>query len=161
VTKHSKKISATEARQKIYRYCAYQERCHQEVRNKLYEYGLRTGDVDDIIAHLITEGFLNEERFAIAFAGGKFRMKQWGRLKIIRELEARGLTANCIRAGLKTIDPQQYEETLEKLLEKKNAQLGEKAPAIRDNALAEYALQKGYESELVWKKIKEFRNVNK
>nr|HPH46566.1 RecX family transcriptional regulator [Chryseolinea sp.] len=85
-----------EAKQKIFRYCAYQERCHSEVRNRLYTYGLYRNDIDNIIIHLISEGFLNEERFAKAYAGGKFRMKQWGKLKIQIELELRGLTKNSI-----------------------------------------------------------------
>src|SRR5687768_10604150 len=98
-----KKLTKQEAETKIQRYCAYQERCHQEVRGKLYEYSLFKDEVEDILTNLITEGFLNEERFAKAYAGGKFRMKKWGRLKIIHELEIKGLSKNCIHAGLKEI----------------------------------------------------------
>ncbi len=90
----------SQALSKIYRYCAYQERSHQEVKNKLFEYGLRTGEVDETMAYLITEGFLNEERYAKAFAGGKFRMMKWGRLKIRHELEFAGVSARNIMREL-------------------------------------------------------------
>src|SRR5882672_10627124 len=86
-----KSISPAEALSKIYRYCAYQERSHREVKNKLFEYGLRSSEVDEILSQLITEGFLNEERYAKAFVGGKFRMMKWGRVKIQRALEMEGL----------------------------------------------------------------------
>lgn len=152
--KAEKKLTPAEAKQKIYRYCAYQERCHQEVRNKLYEFGLSSRDVDEILSHLITENFLNEERFAKAFAGGKFRMKHWGRIKIIRELEMRGLTANCIKAGLKEIDEQAYADTLLALLQKKSLQITEENSFIKKDKLATYAIQKGYEPELVWATVK-------
>ncbi len=143
-----------EAKQKIFRYCAYQERCHSEVRNKLYEYGLYRPDIDNIISFLITEGFLNEERFAKAYAGGKFRMKQWGRLKIQLELEFRGLTKNCIKIGLKEIDEADYTKTIGELIHKKQAQLDEENVFVLRDKIAQYVIQKGYEPELVWSTLK-------
>src|SRR5690606_30511596 len=118
----SKRISPEEARKKILRYCAYQERAHQEVKDKLYSFGLYTSEVNELISYLITEGFLNEERYAKTFAGGKFRMKKWGRLKIIRELEAKGLTANCIKLGMREIDEASYLQKLNKMETKKAEQ---------------------------------------
>ncbi len=150
-----KAITPDEARQKILRYCAYQERSHQEVKNKLYEFGLYSSDVNEIISFLITEGFLNEERFARAFAGGKFRMKSWGRIKIVRELEAKGLTQNCIKLGLKEIDEQDYKASLIRLLQKKNEQLKENNLFVRRDKIATHAIQKGFEPELVWSSVKE------
>lgn len=150
-----KKLTPSEARQKIYRYCAYQERSHREVREKLYGYGLFRDEVDEILSHLITEGFLNEERFAKAFAGGKFRMQKWGRIKITHELEARGLTPNCIKAGLKEIDEQAYLATLRELLDRKSDQSSEDNTFVKRDKLARYAIQKGFEPELVWSMIKE------
>src|SRR5688500_923655 len=97
-------LTAQQAKERIQQYCAYQERSHLEVRNKLYSFGLYRGDVDEILAGLITDGFLNEERFAKAFAGGKFRMKKWGRIKITHALESKGVSSNCIRIGLREID---------------------------------------------------------
>jgi regulatory protein len=149
-----KKYSSQEAREKIQRYCAYQERSHQEVRDKLFAYGIFENEVDEIMVHLITSGFLNEERFAKAYAGGKFRMKKWGRIKIIHALEGKGLNANCIRAGLAEIDETDYTRTLQEILEKKNRQLiDENIYSYRDK-LANVAIQKGYESELVWKMVR-------
>jgi regulatory protein len=150
-----KRHSPVEARQKIYRYCAYQERSHQEVRDKLYGYGLFKDEVEEILSQLITEGFLNEERFAKAFAGGKFRMQKWGRIKIVHELEARGLTPNCINAGLKEIDEQSYLATLRELLNRKSGQTSEENAFVKRDKMARYAIQKGFEPELVWSIIKD------
>jgi len=150
-----KKYSPSEAKQKIYRYCAYQERSHLEVRNKLYEYGLYKSDVEDILSQMITDGFLNEERFAKAFAGGKFRVKHWGKVKIVHELEAKGLTKNCIALGLKEIDKDDYLKTLKALLEKKSTQVSESNVFAKRDKLAKYAIQKGFESDLVWTFLKE------
>lgn len=150
----SQHMGLEEAKQKIFRYCAYQERCHSEVRNKLYEYGLFRPDIDNIISGLITEGFLNEERFAKAFAGGKFRMKQWGKLKIQIELEFRGLTKNCIKIGLKEIDDADYLKTIEELIIKKKSLIEEENTFILRDKIAQYVIQKGYEPELVWSSIK-------
>lgn len=144
-----------EARQRIYAYCAYQERTHQEVRRKLFEFGLRTDEVDELLSQLITEGYLNEERFAKAFAGGKFRVKKWGRLKIINELEARGLTKNCIRSGMSEIDEADYSSTLTSLLSKKAELITDNDSLNKKERLAKFAIQKGYEPELVWKHVKQ------
>jgi regulatory protein len=149
-----KNYSPQEAREKIKRYCAYQERAHQEVRIKLYEYGLYKSDVEEILVDLITEGFLNEERFAKAFAGGKFRMKKWGRLKITHALESKGLTPNCIRAGLTEIDQEDYEQTLKDLLIKKTNEVDADNIYTKRDKLSKAAILKGYEPELVWKILK-------
>src|SRR5690349_11816012 len=98
-----KKYTALQAAEKIRHYCAYQERSHQETRKKLYGYGLYSTDVEALISQLITDGFLNEERYAKAFAGGKFRIKKWGKLKIIHDLEMKGVNKNCLRIALKEI----------------------------------------------------------
>jgi regulatory protein len=150
-----KKFSLPEALGKIQRYCAYQERCHQEVKNKLFEFGLYSDQVNEVISELITSGFLNEERFARAFVGGKFRMKKWGRIKIVNELESKGVSANCIRLGLKEIDEDDYQKTLSEILLKKSEELAEENLFAKRNKISKYAIQKGYEPELVWKTIKQ------
>jgi regulatory protein len=150
-----KSYTAQEALAKIQKYCAYQERCHSEVRTKLFEYGLRSSDVDEIITKLILSGFLNEERYARAFAGGKFRMKKWGRLKIIHALEANGVSRNCVQSGLKEIDAGDYEKTLRAILERKNEDVEESNIYSRRDKLSKFAIQKGYEPELVWKILRE------
>ncbi len=148
-------ISPEEAKKKILRFCAYQERCHQEVKQKLYELGLYASEADELMVYLITEGFLNEERFARVFAGGKFRMKQWGRMKITRELEARNLSPRCIRLGLQEIDEDDYRKTLNGLIERKYSQVSADNDFVRRDKLARYAIQKGYEPDLVWQTIRE------
>ena len=148
-------MSTNEALAKIQKYCAYQERCHSEVRKKLLEYELKSYDVDEIIAQLILSGFLNEERYAKAFAGGKFRMKKWGRLKITHALEAKGVSKNCIRIGLAEIDPDDYQKTLREILEKKSSEADESNMYSRRDKLSKFAIQKGYEPELVWKILRE------
>jgi regulatory protein len=150
-----KKLSLEEARKKALHYCAYQERSHQEVKSKLYAMGLYSSEVDELLAYLITEGFLNEERFAKAFAGGKFRMKKWGRLRILQALESKGLTKNCIRIGLQEIDQEDYEKTLVDLLASKKESVDEPNTFQLRDKLSKYAIQKGFEPDLVWKKLKE------
>ena len=103
----------------ILHYCRYQERCHQEVRNKLYELGCTTHEVEQQLTRLIEANALNEERFARAFAGGKFRMKQWGREKIKQQLKLRKISDYCIRKAMTEIDENEYEKTLRKLAYKK------------------------------------------
>ncbi|MEQ9591722.1 MAG: regulatory protein RecX [Cyclobacteriaceae bacterium] len=150
-----RKHTPEQALAKIQNFCAYQERSHKEVRNKLFEYGLWSNQVDDIISQLITDGFLNEERFAKAFAGGKFRMKKWGRLKIIRELEQRGLTPRCIQTGLNEIDQGDYQVALKQILTKKKEQLADMNDFEMRNKLARYAIGKGFEPDLVWQLVKD------
>ena len=150
-----KKITPEEAKVKIMHYCAYQERSHKQVKNKLYDWGLYSSDVNELISYLITEGYVSEERFAKSFVGGKFRMKKWGRLKIIRELESHQLTSNCIRIGLKEIDETDYDKTLKEIIFKKSGQISESNSFIKKNRIARYAIQKGFEPDLVWAVIKE------
>ncbi len=121
----------------------------------MFEYGLYSSEVDDLISKLIVEGFLNEERFAKAFAGGKFRIKKWGRLKIQQELEMQGLTKRCVAIGLKEIDASDYRKTLKSLIQKKSAQTSEQNPFKRKNLIARYVISKGYEPEMVWEMLKE------
>lgn len=153
--KGHKKLTPSEVRKKIYHYCAYQERSHQEVKSKLFDLGLYAQEVDELISHLITEGYLNEERFARAFTGGKFRIKNWGRIRIVQALEAKGLTKNCISAGLTEITDGDYNETIKTLIEKKSDQLTESNLFVKRDKVAKYVIQKGFEPELVWNFLKE------
>jgi len=98
-------------------YCAYQERCQQELRDKLYSWGLHEIQVENVIADLIASNFINEERFAKAYAGGKFRIKKWGRVKISIELKRRKISAYCIKKGLAEIEEEEYIKTLQKVAE--------------------------------------------
>lgn len=150
-----RRYSAEEAFNKICRYCAYQERSHKEVRTKLFSYGLFSSQVEELITRLITDGFLNEERFAKAFAGGKFRMQKWGRHKIVRALEAHGVSSRCIQRGLKELEGPAYTKTLRSLLSKKlSAQEEPNIFKARQKA-ATFAIGKGYEPELVWELLRD------
>ncbi|MFK7808080.1 MAG: regulatory protein RecX [Saprospiraceae bacterium] len=153
--KEKKHLTKDEALSKLQRYCAYQDRCHQEVRNKLIELGVYGLDLENVITELISENFLNEERFARSYAGGKFRVKRWGRVRIKLELRKRRISAYCIKKGLSEIGDQDYRTTLELLLEKKNNLLTERNTFKKNGLLAKYAINKGFESFLVWEIIKE------
>src|ERR1051325_10743813 len=103
----------------IYRYCNYQERCHQEVKNRLYELGATTTEVNELLAELVETGLLNEERYARAFARGRFRLKHWGRIKIVQQLKLLRVSDYCIRQALTEIDPDDYYQTLLRLAGRK------------------------------------------
>ncbi len=151
----NKTYTRSEALLKAASFCAYQERTQQEVRDKLYDYGLFSDEVEEIISYLITENYINEERYAKAYAGGKFRLKKWGRLKIRQGLKASGLSEYCIKQGMAEVDPEQYEQHLTDLLDKKNASLKEPDVLKRTQKLVAFALSKGYENDIVWEKVKE------
>ncbi len=150
-----KRLTPAEAYSRICRYCAYQERSQKEVRTKLFSYGLFASDVDELIAKLIGDGFLNEERFAKAFAGGKFRMQKWGRNKIVHALEAHGLTRRCIARGLEEIDRAAYTSTLKALLTRKLKEHMESSRLKAGYRAGTFAIAKGYEPDLVWPLVRE------
>lgn len=137
------------ALEKAGHYCAYQERSQQEVRNKLYEWGLWPAAVENIIVKLIGEGFLNEERFAKAYVTGKFRQKGWGKIKIKQGLKLKRVPDVLIRKALNTIDADAYETTLRNIIEKKAVLLKEKDSYKRRYKLQQYALSRGFETDLI------------
>lgn len=144
-----KQLTPEQALQKLKHYCAYQERSHSEVRDKLFNLGVWKKDHDAIIATLIEENYLNEERFAIAFAGGKFRMKQWGRVRIKYELKQRQVSDYSIRKALRQIEEPVYLQTLQQLATSKYALLKGDQYLVRKKKTSDYLIQKGYEPELV------------
>lgn len=150
-----KYLSKADALTKLQRYCAYQERCHREVRSKLLELGIYGDDLEEIIVNLIEENFLNEERYARSFARGKFRMKQWGRNRIRKELKIREISDYCIRKAMEEIDEVQYLDTLHSILEKKAAHFTDEDDFVKKSKLAQHALSRGFEAELVWEILKE------
>lgn len=135
-------------------YCAYQERCHEEVREKLAEWGAYGDDAGYILQQLIEQGYLNEERFAQAFAGGKFRTKKWGRIRITLELKARKVSDYCIRSAMKEIDEGDYTKALRELAEEKYAAVKDRNPLVKKNKTAAFLIGKGYEPELVWDQLR-------
>jgi regulatory protein len=135
--------------EKLRQFCAYQERCHQETKYKCLELGLRGNEVDEAMAELIADNFLNEERFAKAFAGGRFRIKQWGRKKIMMELKQRQVSAYCIKKGMQEIDEADYAAVLLKAAEKKYQSLRGETAMKRKYKTTQYLLQRGFEPELI------------
>ena len=146
---YKKQITKEQALQKLKHYCAYQERCHSEVKEKLYNLGAWKKDHDEIIATLIEENYLNEERFALAFAGGKFRVKQWGRVKIKYELKQKQVSEYCIKKSLKQIDEEEYIKVLNKLAKDKYTSLKSEQYLIRKKKTMDYLIAKGFEMDLI------------
>lgn len=131
-------------------FCAYQERTQREVRERLAKWDVKDEDAEEVIAELIVQNYLNEERFARTFAGGKFRVKQWGKLKIKFELKMRGLSEYNIRAGLSEIDLEDYYTTIKELIKKKSFELRNDNPLARKQKIARFLVGKGFESNLIW-----------
>lgn len=150
-----KTFTVEEAQRALENYCAYQERCHKEVRDKLVTMRMIPEAVDHIITHLIQENYLNEERFAKAFARGKFRIKKWGRNRIVRELKFRDISKFNIDTALKEISPEAYQETLHELAVKKADGIKEGNLWKKKKKLADYLLYRGWESHLVYEKVSE------
>lgn len=142
------------AKMKAAHYCAYQERTQQQVRDKLYSLGLYQDEVEEILTDLIVDNFINEERFALSFAQGKFRIKRWGKIKIKYHLEQLGLSDYCIARSLESIDAVEYKEALAELLAKKFKTASGKDSFSLNHKVAGFLIRKGYEPELVWQKIK-------
>ncbi len=155
VQRTKKKYTPKEARELIGRFCAYRERCQSEVQQRLYDYGLHTSDVDEIMSELILQGYLNEERFARAFVRGKFLYNNWGRNKIIRQLKVKKVSEPCIRLGLEEIDDKQYDQKLLDLLEAHDKKLKESNAYVRKRKIADHLIRKGYESAMVWDLIRD------
>ncbi len=139
-----------DALRKAASFCAYQERTQQEVRDRLNEWDIYGDDAEEVIAELISQNYLNEERFAKSFAGGKFRVKHWGKRKIRQHLQQRGIAGYNLEQAMKEIAPDDYRETLAELLDKKRLLIRDDNPLVVKQKLVRYALSKGYESELIW-----------
>ena len=154
-----KQLTKEQAFQKAKHYCGYQERSHTEVKEKLYSFGLYKQQVEELLSQLIEENYLNEERFAIQFAGGRFRMKQWGRVKIKYELKQKRVSEYCIKKALKEIDEEDYLRTLQTLATKKWATIkGEGVNQyVKLSKTTDYLLQKGYEPDLIKQAIASIR----
>lgn len=148
-----KPLSVAEATKKIEHYCAYQERNAFQVKKKLKTFLLSEAEIEKILVGLIESGFLNEERFAKVFTGGKFRMKRWGRIKIEHRLKSEGLDPAIVTKASKEINQQEYESTLEELVRKKIQILKGKEKTDVKQKVMRYALSKGYEADLIWKVV--------
>ncbi len=148
-------LTKEQAHQKAKQYCAYQERSHYEVEQKLWELVIRKADQGEIISALIEENYLNEERFAIQFAGGKFRMNEWGKKKIMYALKEKRVSDFNIKKALQSIDEDAYIKTLKELVQKKYELLSAEQHLVRKRKTIDYMLQKGFEFDLVNGVLKE------
>jgi regulatory protein len=144
-----------EALQKLEHFCAYQERCHDEVVDKLYSLKMTRDEIDSIVVQLIEGNFLNETRFACSFARGKHRIKHWGKIRITNELKARNISSTNITLALKEISNEEYFETFENLAERCWNNILETNLLKKRKKFCDYMLRRGYESNLVYEKVKE------
>src|SRR3982751_1676756 len=152
-----KYLTKEQALQKLKQYCAYQERSHAEVKQKLWDLGVKRAEHDEIISSLIEEDYLNEERFAKAFVGGKFRMKDWGRKKIYYALKEKKVSEYNIKSAMKEIDEEAYKKTLYELAAKKYELLKSEQYLVRKKKTIDYLLQKGFEQDLIFAVVEGLR----
>ena len=148
-------FTVDEIKRRLEHYCVYQDRCHKEVESKLKEYSVIPEVRELILLSLMKDNFLNEERFAKSFARGKFRIKKWGKQRIVRELKFKDISAYNIKTALKEIDEQEYITTFNELSEKRMNQIVEKNVFKKRKKLADYLLYRGWESNLVYEKTNE------
>ncbi len=148
-----KTYSVDEALEKMRHYCAYQERCHKEVKNKLYSMHMIPSATEQIVGTLVAENYLNESRFALQFAQGKFSIKHWGKLRITRELKTRSVSDYDIRKALLAIDDKAYLEKISTISHKKWSQLEGNKPQVRKQKLYQYLAYRGWETHLIYAQI--------
>lgn len=144
-----------EATRKLEYYCAYQDRCHEEVLQKLKSLRMIPQAIDAIMGHLIEQGFLNEERYACSFARGKWRIKQWGKRRIVQELKLRGISRYNIERALKEIDENEYIAQFNLLAESTWNKISEASLVKKKKKLTDFLLRKGYENNMIFDKLHE------
>lgn len=150
-----KSFTVDEIKRKIEQFCVYQDRCHKEVEQKMRDYELIPEAREMILLSLMQDNFLNEERFAKSFARGKFRIKSWGKQRIIRELKFRDISAYNIKTALKEIDENEYLETIYRVTENRNNVISESDNYKRKKKLIDFLMRKGFENELIFKTVNE------
>jgi|TARA_B110000879_G_scaffold208905_1_gene295442 regulatory protein len=155
---NKKSFTVDEFQKKMEHYCVYQDRCHQEVERKMGEYQLIPEAQEKILLHLMQHNFLNEERFSKSFARGKFRIKNWGKQRIVRELNFRNISSYNIKTALKEINEEDYLQTIYRITENKNNNISEKNIHKRKKKLTDFLLRKGFEYDLIFKTVKDIIN---
>jgi len=149
-----KYFSIEEIKRKLERYCVYQDRCHKDIETKFKEFILIEEAKNQILLHLMEHDFLNEERFSKSFVRGKFRIKNWGKLRIIRELKFRDISEYNIKSALKEIDEDDYLSTIEMIAVKRNSHINETDFYKRKKKLTDFLIRKGYEFDLIFSTVK-------
>lgn len=153
-----KTYTVEEALVKLQKYCSYQDRCHKEVAQKLKEMQMISQASEQIILKLIEGNFLNEERFAMAYVRGKFRIKKWGKQRLVSELKQRQISKYIINKAINQISEDDYKTTFEVLAERKATSLLGKSKLKKKKKLADYLLYRGWESHLVYEKVNQLFN---
>src|SRR5690554_2575557 len=153
--KSSKSYTLEEAKRTLENYCAYQERCHKEVAQKLRDMRMIPEAIDIVVVHLLEQNLINETRFAKTYVRGKFRVKKWGRKRLEIELKKREISTFNIKEAFKEIPDVDYLNTFHELAEKKAATIKESNPFKKKKKLADYLLYRGWESHLVYDKVNE------
>lgn len=152
-------FSIKEAIQKIEYFCSYQERSHEEVVSKLWSMKMDADEIDEIMVHLISSNFLNEERFACSFARGKHRIKHWGKIRIVNELKFKKISQTLINIALKEISPEEYLETFHNLADRHWEVIRETNTLKKRKKFCDYLLRRGFESNLVFEKVKDLEGL--
>ncbi len=150
-----KMISVAVACQKIEYYCKYQERCHNEVLTKLISFSLNRAEIEQVFIYVLENDLLNEERFAQIFARGKHRIKSWGKVRITNELKSRNISQRIIATALKEISEDEYQQTFHALADKNWDTISEKNKYKKRTKFCDFMLRKGFESQLVYEKVKQ------
>jgi regulatory protein len=150
---NKKSFTVDELQSKMEHYCVYQDRCHQEIEKKMNTYQMIPEAKEKILLHLMRHDFLNEERFSRSFARGKFRIKNWGKQRIIRELKIKNISSYNIKTALKEIDDELYIKTIEKIAASKNNTIKEPNLFKKKKKIYDYLYRKGYESSLIQETI--------
>jgi len=153
--KEQKYYTVDEIKRKLENYCVYQDRCHKEVEQKMWEFNLIPEAKELILLSLMKDNFLNEERFSKSYARGKFRIKSWGKQRIIRELKFRDISAYNIKTGLKEIDEAEYLKTIYRVTENRNEVISEPNIYKRKKKLIDFLMRKGFENDLIFKVVAE------
>ena len=154
-----KSYSSKEVRQKLEHYCAYQDRCHQEVYQKMFSFSLTAHEKEELMVYLIDNNFLNEERFAQSFTRGKHNYKNWGKIRIVNELRARNISSTIIKIALKEINDSLYLETFEELSEKHWNTINESNLMKKRKKFCDFFMRKGWENSLIYEKVRELERV--
>ena len=152
-------LTIAEIKLKLERFCAYQERCHLDVVQKMRGLAIDSNTIDEIVVYLIQNQFLNEERFARSFSRGKHRIKNWGNVRIINELKARNISQTIIKMALTEISTEEYFNTFESLSAKIWENITEKNELKKRKKFCDYLLRKGFESQFVYEKVKELEKA--
>ncbi len=148
-------LTLKEIEGKLQYYCSYQDRCHKEVTEKLKTFNVKQHESNQIISNLINDNYLNESRFSESFVRGKFKIKNWGKIRIINELKRRNISTYNINLGLKEVEDQDYLNKFEEIFKKKLSSLGNLSSDIKKKKIISYLQYKGWENNLIYSKINE------